>query len=207
MTWIDTHAADESRIAVTLVKVTFGSAYYWTDFDTRVRTPAAHVAPESWWEPFPFRVTGLSNRQGSAYGNVTLTLANEDLFASALTYADLVVGSSIEVYSAWFDPAVKAMVAADEIQLFAGFVDDVAHASDERGMSAVLTLSPTINLNRVVVPRRTVGSNCSAEFKDADCGYAGADTECAHTLTACAAKSNQTRFGGFPFIVPPEVAS
>lgn len=39
-----------------------------------------------------------------------------------------------------------------------------------------------------------------AHFKGAECKYAGADTSCAGTLTACRAKSNSANFGGRPGI-------
>lgn len=38
------------------------------------------------------------------------------------------------------------------------------------------------------------------KFKNARCGYSGADTTCTRTLTDCRSKGNQTRFGGFPTI-------
>lgn len=43
--------------------------------------------------------------------------------------------------------------------------------------------------------------SCNWTFKGAECGYAGATTSCARTLTSCRALKNSARFGGRPGIV------
>ena len=40
--------------------------------------------------------------------------------------------------------------------------------------------------------------HCNWQFKGAECAYSGGDTTCERNLTACEAKSNTGRFGGFP---------
>lgn len=55
------------------------------------------------------------------------------------------------------------------------------------------------NILRRRFPRNRVLKNfCRYKFKDARCGYSGAETECNHTLERCRELSNSTRFGGFP---------
>lgn len=51
------------------------------------------------------------------------------------------------------------------------------------------------------VPRRLFWPLCGWQFKSTACGYSGAATSCARTLTACKALSNQARFGGFPHLL------
>jgi len=48
---------------------------------------------------------------------------------------------------------------------------------------------------------RFLKSHCRVQkFKDADCGYSGAETICDRTLTRCRELGNSDRFGGFPGI-------
>jgi len=51
----------------------------------------------------------------------------------------------------------------------------------------------------ISIPRCTMERDCcNNDFKDARCAYAGVDTTCLKTLVDCTAKSNKTRFRGFP---------
>lgn len=45
-------------------------------------------------------------------------------------------------------------------------------------------------------------TSCIWQFKSVECAYAGADLTCDRTLTACRAKDNNLRFGGFPGLDP-----
>lgn len=204
MGWIDDHAADELRIAVTLVRFNFGSLTYWTDFDSNVVTSGASAAPAATWIPSPSRVEGISARQGQVAGEVSWIIANEDLAISGAVYAGAVRGAAVDVWGGWIDPASGSTVPEEEILLFSGWVDEIELPNDERSMGARLKLVPAASLSQIVLPRRIVGAIGSAEFKDADCGYVGAETVCSKTVAACAARSNQDRFCGFPFVVPPE---
>ncbi len=44
---------------------------------------------------------------------------------------------------------------------------------------------------------RYMKNNCRFKYKSARCGYTGNSSSCAHTLTACRARGNSKRFGGF----------
>lgn len=49
------------------------------------------------------------------------------------------------------------------------------------------------------IPRTTMDRDrCTNDFKDLRCAYAGVDATCTKTLVACAAKSNKSRYRGFP---------
>ena len=48
-------------------------------------------------------------------------------------------------------------------------------------------------------PYRTIiKASCQWRFKSPECGYAGADETCDHTIADCRAKGNIVRFGAFP---------
>lgn len=52
------------------------------------------------------------------------------------------------------------------------------------------------------LPRNSFRANaCRWRFRDARCGYAGAETVCGKTLARCLALANAERFGGFPGLV------
>ncbi len=57
-------------------------------------------------------------------------------------------------------------------------------------------------LRRAFPPDKYFADHCNWQFKSAECAYAGADTSCDRTLTACEAKNNAARFGGFPGLDP-----
>lgn len=47
-----------------------------------------------------------------------------------------------------------------------------------------------------------MAGHCNWQFKSAECAYSGLDTDCERTLSACMAKGNSTRFGGYPGLAP-----
>lgn len=71
----------------------------------------------------------------------------------------------------------------------------------DAGEGGVTLRCGTHDLRKSVVPRDSLyRTYCRWDFKSFECGYAGADTTCAKSLTACAAHtpSNKSRFGGAP---------
>lgn len=62
-------------------------------------------------------------------------------------------------------------------------------------LTAALKLSVDNPLLLSYPTRKYHGSLCQVTFKGDLCGYAGPDTTCSGTITACLAKGNQKRFG------------
>ncbi len=66
------------------------------------------------------------------------------------------------------------------------------------------TLGAENPLRQIFPARRQDDEQCSFKFKDANCGYTGADTSCDLTLNGprgCRAKNNTSNFGGYPSIL------
>lgn len=60
------------------------------------------------------------------------------------------------------------------------------------------TLGAPSPLQRRFPMHRFIAGYCNWQFKSAECAYSGADAECRRNLSACQAKGNSRRFGGFP---------
>jgi phage-related protein len=77
------------------------------------------------------------------------------------------------------------------------FID--SYTADENVVE--FTLSSKFDVLDVTLPsRKYLRTYCSWKFKDANCQYAGAETECNKTLQRCRTLANQINFGGFPSI-------
>lgn len=63
--------------------------------------------------------------------------------------------------------------------------------------SVTFNLGTNNLFNMSYPPRRMYKDYCPFKFKDARCGYKGADDTCDKNLAACRKKGNSVRFGGF----------
>jgi hypothetical protein len=52
---------------------------------------------------------------------------------------------------------------------------------------------------------RLIEATCPWTFKDAACGYTGAQTDCDKSVARCVALQNITNFGGFPYAPKPRI--
>lgn len=64
----------------------------------------------------------------------------------------------------------------------------------------IFSLGAPNPLNQRFPLERYIGMQCryASHFKGAECGYAGAETECDGSLARCVELANSERFGGFP---------
>ena len=87
-------------------------------------------------------------------------------------------------------------VISNAVNIFEGYVNNVVLTETtfsfdvERVLGGYSTQSPNT----------TYDVNCQWGFKDERCQYSGEETTCDKTLTACQARNNETRFGGYPSI-------
>lgn len=194
MSYIDTHAADARQLFVTLLRIDFGSPVYWTDYDTRVVTTGLGLA-SSTWTPYQFRLSGLDSEHGVVSGKVTVEVGDGDGVASALVLSGGLAGLKVYIYIGYLDPDAANTIAQDVRQVFAGVIDSPVIDTDRAIVT--FTLSPLIDLQAKVLPRRVLGNACSLDFKGAACQYAGADTNCTRLIPDCTAKGNSLHYGGF----------
>jgi len=88
------------------------------------------------------------------------------------------------------------LVIDNPVNIFEGFVNNVQLTETvfsfdvERVLGGYSTVSPNT----------TYDVNCQWAFKDARCQYSGTEITCDKTFTACQARSNEIRFGGYPSI-------
>lgn len=61
-----------------------------------------------------------------------------------------------------------------------------------------VTVSANLDFHRERAPRAVQDVTCRFRFKDANCGYIGAETTCNYTQARCKELGNFLRFGGFP---------
>ncbi|HSA06141.1 MAG TPA: hypothetical protein P5556_03070 [Candidatus Gastranaerophilales bacterium] len=88
------------------------------------------------------------------------------------------------------------LVLDNAINIFEGFVNNVQLTEKEFTFDVERILGGYSTYS----PNTTYDVNCQWKFKDSRCQYSGEQTTCDKTLTSCKARSNETRFGGYPSI-------
>lgn len=90
----------------------------------------------------------------------------------------------------------KSPLIGDPVNIFEGYINNVQLTDSlftfdvERVLGGYSTFSPNT----------TYDVNCQWIFKDSRCQYSGEETTCDKTFSACQARSNEIRFGGYPSI-------
>ena len=92
------------------------------------------------------------------------------------------------------------VVHSDHLDLTTPELEEVFEVTESKADAMWVTLTLGIpNPMMMRFPRsRFFKANCRWKFKSTECGYTGTETTCARTLTACIARDNVARFGGFP---------
>jgi phage-related protein len=115
---------------------------------------------------------------------------NEDVFllddSSELLFED-----DKGIYLEAFDSVIDGAVA-----IFDGYVNNIQLTETEFSFDVERVLGGYSTLS----PNTTYDVNCQWIFKDCRCQYAGAEAVCDKTFSACQARGNETRFGGYPSI-------
>jgi len=88
------------------------------------------------------------------------------------------------------------LIIDNPISVFEGYVNNIQLTETEFSFDVERVLGGY----STVSPNSTYDVNCQWGFKDSRCLYSGEETSCDKTFSACLARSNETRFGGYPSI-------
>ena len=88
------------------------------------------------------------------------------------------------------------LVIDSPVNIFEGFVNNITLTETEFSFDVERILGGYSTQS----PNTTYDVNCQWAFKDSRCGYSGEETTCDKTFSACQARNNETRFGGYPSI-------
>jgi len=88
------------------------------------------------------------------------------------------------------------LVIDNPISVFEGYINNVQLTEAEFSFDVERILGGY----STVSPNSTYDVNCQWAFKDARCQYSGEEAYCDKTFSACSARSNEVRFGGYPSI-------
>lgn len=138
------------------------------------------------YTPGPLSVTAITLDGLPA---VTVRLANTDGVFSLADERVGLCGKSIKVTETHF----LGTEQLDPVVLFSGQIAGLTCSLTSCEIRGVMRSSLAVGQ-----VGRLLSRSCNYRFRDARCGYAGADTTCLKTLAACTAKSNQARYGGIP---------
>jgi phage-related protein len=149
------------------------------------------------WTAYPFEIGTQGQSGDGKVQTVTLKASN---VARALT-------SYMEQYSGLVGCAVQillvnnANLGADYTALTLAYQITATHLpADETWIEFSLGAENPMRRRFPLYAAVPMHCNWVAHFKGAECAYAGADTTCTGTLTACTAKNNTAHFGGRPGI-------
>ncbi len=147
------------------------------------------------WTAYPFDLGDTGQSGDGKVQSVTLRASN---VARSLT-------AYLEAYAGLVGCAVRLIVVhaanltADYSALTLAYTITACHVDEHW---AEFTLGAESPMRRRFPIYAAVPLHCSwvANFKGAECAYAGADAHCTGSLTDCRSKSNSARFGGRPGI-------
>ena len=88
------------------------------------------------------------------------------------------------------------LVIDSPVSIFAGYINNVQLTEAEFSFDVERILGGYSTQS----PNSTYDINCQWSFKDVRCQYSGEESSCDKTFSACQARSNETRFGGYPSI-------
>jgi hypothetical protein len=152
--------------------------------------------------------------QGATYMKAgfdfSITRKQSELPSISLTVADPTqdIQARMHAYQGGVDFPVRLKVistaSANTVELEENFTIMAANANSESYM-VEFTLGAENPLTLRFPTRLQFRNRCPWRYKGRECGYAGALPTCDFTLNGangCRAHNNETRFGGFPGIIP-----
>lgn len=165
------------------------ATYYYTDCQVPIGLNS------NLYQPRAFSIGGIRYSTGRVVDEASVELDNLDEELSTFFIGGTPQGEDVTISLVVLD-SNNAVVAGDCTALFYGEIDRWSAKEDVIEFSIVNKYSRW--------PRKKAARHPSScrwrEFKDADCQYAGSDTECDRTYTTCTAKGNQANFGGFRWL-------
>ena len=159
------------------------------------------------YQPMPVEIEGLERSSQGALPRPTFRVAALDgLIVALLGPLDDLIGAKVirrRTLAKYLDAAnyTAGNPTADPL---AGWPEEVYYVEARTAETPEILefqLVSALDLQGLKLPRRRVQATiCPWVFKGTGCDYVGADSSCAKTLAACAAKFGQSpaRFGGFP---------
>ena len=159
----------------TLTSFTYGS-------NTYIAAMVKRGQIESRMEGGPQKVNIKISNINQAYSSI---IANE---------GDVLTNSICVIEEVIFDDLNN--IVGDSINIFEGFVNNIHLTETEFSFDVERILGGYSTQS----PNTTYDVNCQWVFKDLRCQYSGGETTCDKTFTSCQARSNETRFGGYPSI-------
>jgi len=153
---------------------------------------------------------------------VNITLSNIDQVYSSMlaTYGDTLTNSKCTIEEVIFKPPThdnlfleggtsdlllesgddlllqNNYIIDDKINIFEGLINNISVSDTQFNFSVERTLGGYSTQS----PNTTYDISCQFSFKDTRCQYSGTYTTCDKTLTACQARTNSDRFGGYPSV-------
>lgn len=149
------------------------------------------------WQKFPFEIEEISLGDKGEVPQVNLKVSNVsrvmeayiqeyDTYCKANGYSQITVTiyvlNSLDLANT--DPCVQH--------------DFILKQPKTNSQWATFVLSASNPYRRRVPQGRILKNHCRYRFKDRRCQYAGAATQCDHTLTNCRTLANSVNYGGFP---------
>lgn len=126
--------------------------------------------------------------------NIKISNINQAYSSIIANDGDVLTNSRCSVDEVIFD--AQNNIVGDAINIFEGFVNNIQLTEVEFSFDVERILGGYSTQS----PNTTFDVNCQWGFKDIRCQYSGGETSCDKTFTACQARSNETRFGGYPSI-------
>jgi len=175
---------------------------HYTDSDVLYLTDADEdlVFEGRTYEHKPVEHVDISENIRSVSSKMTLRVGNADRSMQVyLENHDGLRGRKVVTRLVWRN----LLSDTDAVQRAVFFVD---HARDYDTF-VEFELAPKFNLMGTKLPGRFYGRDyCQwKRFKDADCRYAGDETECDRTLDRCEELGNTLQFGAFPSVPTTKV--
>lgn len=144
---------------------------------------------------FPIKFDSIRENNQGQVGSVTLTVSNVMRVLSGYMEVYSFQGKKVTIRTVWKDLLADSLSYLDDVY----YIDTYSYNAKD----ATFSLTSKFNIVNIELPLCRYSRNyCGWVFKGTECAYAGAETECNHTLTRCAQLSNRSRFGGFPSINP-----
>ncbi len=126
--------------------------------------------------------------------NIKISNINQAYSSIIANEGDVLTNSTCVVEEVIFDDEDNTI--GDAINVFEGYVNNVKLTETEFSFDVERILGGYSTQS----PNTTYDVNCQWVFKDARCQYSGGESTCDKTFSACQARANETRFGGYPSI-------
>lgn len=159
-----------------------------------VRNTEDVVYASQTWIAFPFDLGERGESGDAKVPSVTLRISNVERALTPLIEANEgLVGSQVQLIVVH-----EANLGADYTALTMTYTIIATHLPDNTWIE--FTLGAESPMRRRFPLYQAIPQHCSwvAQFKGAECKYAGADATCEGTLNDCRSKLNTPNFGGRP---------